>query len=193
MARGFNCPVCLNTTVEFPFRSCSGNHAMVKEFTLQGVQGPSLEAARQTASELAVLICELQTTSEFASANQLGASSGQIQALLAPCLHSLGYLSEQRSRQGLAEFRPDFEKTVGDVSILVEIERGKTTDNNMDMLDLWKAHIHPSAGHLVLVVPVWYQTSKHIKRTFHTVCRRMEPFFEPGFATNVKSLHIVGY
>ena len=35
----------------------------------------------------------------------------------------------------------------------MEVERGKTVLNNMDLLDVWKCHICESANYLFLIVP----------------------------------------
>jgi hypothetical protein len=149
--------------------------------------------AQAVAESIDDRISQVASSDEFMQANSLGASSSQVQALLTPTLENLGFESELRSKAVSAEFRPDFTKFVGGSAILAEIERGKTLDNNMDMLDMWKTHVHPVANHLILIVPVWYETSKFKRSTFMSVCRRMEPFFAPGNYSNVHSLHIVGY
>ena len=41
-----------------------------------------------------------------------------------------------------------------ETGIILEVERGKTTINNMDLLDFWKCHICVHAHYLILVVPV---------------------------------------
>ena len=149
------------------------------------------------AESTANLIChELQNawgSEAYGAATGHGVSSSKIQALLSPTLLAKGFQTEVPAKIGLAGFKADFGLITESDGILVEIERGKTTDNNMDMIDFWKCHIHPKAHHLILVVPVWYRTKKSLKRTFFNVQRRMQPLFEPGNETNVKSLHIVGY
>ena len=42
---------------------------------------------------------------------------------------------------------------VGSSGILLEVERGKTTINNMDFLDFWKCHLCEHAHYLFLLVP----------------------------------------
>lgn len=42
--------------------------------------------------------------------------------------------------------RPDYYLPVGDTGILLEVERGKTTINNMDFLDFRKLKCRPSKG-----------------------------------------------
>ena len=42
---------------------------------------------------------------------------------------------------------------IGESGIILEVERGKTTINNMDLLDFWKCHICSYAHGLYLLVP----------------------------------------
>jgi len=78
--------------------------------------------------------------------HRLGGKSQEIQAVLEADLEALGFNSE---RKGLFEdyvvsgLRPDFYRPVDDSGILVEVERGKTITNNMDLLDLWSATYVP--------------------------------------------------
>lgn len=48
--------------------------------------------------------------------------------------------------------RPDYYLPVSDTGILLEVERGKTTINNMDFLDFWKCHLYEAANYLFLMV-----------------------------------------
>ena len=193
MARQFRCPVCDGQSVVFPIRRCVNSHPSFKKFQLSDVNDPWAEEASRVAQEVDKALIRMSDLPDFHSANALGASSRHIQDLLTPSLLELGFVSERSSKSGLAEFRPDFTKTASKGGILVEIERGKTLDNNMDMLDLWKTHIHPEASHLILIVPVWYVTTNTVRSTFSSVCRRMQPFFFEENRTNVKTLHVIGY
>ncbi len=166
---------------------------MVRLFESPQANRYGIEAASEASAAIDNFISEIESSEEFLQANLLGASSSKVQELLTPTLRQLGFESERRAKSLSAEYRPDFTKYLDQTAILVEIERGKTLDNNMDMLDLWKTHVHPLANHLILIVPIWYQTSKSARSTFHSVCRRMEPFFVPGNFTNVHSLHVIGY
>jgi len=53
-----------------------------------------------------------------------------IGAELASCGYRVGYV-----------LRPDYFLKLDDTGILLEVERGKTTINNMDLLDFWKCHL----------------------------------------------------
>jgi hypothetical protein len=88
--------------------------------------------------------------------HQLHGTSQQIQEVLNDKLLQLGFHNEKRglfSNYPVASLRPDFYRKVGTSGILLEIERGKTITNNMDLLDLWKCHLCSTADFLFLVVP----------------------------------------
>ncbi len=154
---------------------------------------PTAEIAREVAVGISGILSDLEGGESYLAATSIGASSRLIQNFIEPFLMTRGFKPESRERVGLAEFRADFLLTVGAHSIVVEVERGKTTDNNMDMLDFWKAHIHGAESHLIIAVPVWYVVTNSVKPTFNSVCRRMSVFFAPANYTNVRSLHVVGY
>jgi hypothetical protein len=79
--------------------------------------------------------------------------------------------------------------------ILLEVERGKTTTNNMDLLDFWKCHLCEAANHLFLAVPRELKHNNLItaKREYSAVVNRLSAFFEPRNYTNVRSLAVFGY
>lgn len=130
---------------------------------------------------------------QYDLATSHGANSSQVEGLVSSSLVAQGFQRQVPARVGLAEFRADFGLISDNDGILVEIERGRTLDNNMDMIDFWKCHIHPTAHHLVLVVPIWYRTNRGVTQSFSRVCKRLHPMSEQGFETNVWSLCIVGY
>ena len=49
--------------------------------------------------------------------------------------------------------RPDYFRPIGSTGVILEVERGKTTINNMDLLDFWKCHICEHASYLFLMAP----------------------------------------
>ena len=86
----------------------------------------------------------------------LGASSAEIQKIVLMKATQLGFHSEKTglfSSYQVSALRPDYYCPVEDTGILLEVERGKTTTNNMDLLDFWKCHISHHASYLFLVVP----------------------------------------
>ena len=130
-------------------------------------------------------------------ANRPESSSHAVQDALLPAATALGFKSEVCGlfEGGIAGLRPDYYRPVGDSGILLEVERGKTTTNNMDLLDFWKCHICERAHYLFLFVPLELRHNPTMspKREFASVRRRLAPFFEPQNHTNVRGLALFGY
>ena len=131
------------------------------------------------------------------AANLPGLSSAQVQATFLPFAIDLGFTSEAKGLflEYKNQLRPDYYRSVEDSGILLEVERGKTTTNNMDLLDFWKCHLCTHAHYLFLMVP---QALKHNdtmtpKKEYNSVVKRLETFFLPGNETNVRAVHIFGY
>lgn len=130
-------------------------------------------------------------------ANMPGISSAEVQATFMPFATELGFTSEAKGLflEYENKLRPDYFRPVEGSGILLEVERGKTTTNNMDLLDFWKCHLCRHADYLFLMVP---QALKHNptmtpKREYKSVVKRLDTFFKPGNATNVRAVHIFGY
>ncbi len=109
----------------------------------------------------------------------------------------LGFKDEKRglfSEYKTSALRPDYFRKTKSSGIILEVERGKTLMNNMDLLDLWKCHICTEANSLFLMVP---QNLSHQKgssyKAFNKVCERMSTFYEKDNYTNVLALFIYGY
>ncbi|WP_143016131.1 hypothetical protein [Nocardioides szechwanensis] len=124
-------------------------------------------------------------------------SSSEVQASFLPYAEGLGFRSEAKGL--FLEYKnnlgPDYYRPIGSSGILLEVERGKTTTNNMDLLDFWKCHLCRSADYLFLMVP---QALKHNdamtpKKEYNAVVKRIETFFVEGNHTNVREVHIFGY
>ena len=133
--------------------------------------------------------------------NQPGVSSALVQATLLSQATALGFHSE---RQGLfADYttpglRPDYYRALPEhqTGIILEVERGKTTINNMDLLDLWKCHICAEAHHLFLLVPQVLQQNAdnpRVTRPYDYVRKRLPSFFTASTYTNVRSCWLFGY
>ena len=139
-----------------------------------------------------------ESEKKFKEANQPGNSSAKIQNVFLPKAQELNFESEKKNlfkdipTQNL---RPDYYKKIQSSGIIIEVERGKTVMNNMDLLDLWKCHLCNSANHLFLFVPTSLRQNNKSNSTncFRIVSNRMEPFFEKQNYTNVHSLWIFGY
>lgn len=130
-------------------------------------------------------------------ANMPGVSSAEVQATFLPFALELGFTSEAKGlfKEYANKLRPDYYRAVADSGILLEVERGKTTTNNMDLLDFWKCHLCTQADYLFLMVP---QALKHNhqmtpKKEYNSVVKRLDTFFYPGNETNVRAVHIFGY
>lgn len=132
------------------------------------------------------------------AANQPGQSSGEVQNCFGDAASRLGFRSEHRGlfasyQSGL---RPDYYLALGATGIILEVERGKTTANNMDILDFWKVHLCPSAHYLFLVVPKALKHNNDMRpvNQHAIVGRRLKNFFaEPRNYTNVRALFLFGY
>lgn len=134
----------------------------------------------------------------LAAANLPGMSSAMVQNSFARFSGDLGFVSEAKGLFATYEnkyLRPDFFLALETNGILMEVERGKTTTNNMDLLDLWKTHLCLHADYLFLMVP---QALKHNdamtpKKEYDAVRKRLGSFFLPGNEVNVRALHVFGY
>jgi hypothetical protein len=133
----------------------------------------------------------------IAAANQPGNSSALVQAVFLQEAAALGFRDESRGlfASYQSALRPDYYLPIGRTGIILEVERGKTTINNMDLLDFWKCHICEHADYLFLMVPAELRQNETMapRREFATVARRLESFFRPGNETNVRGLVLLGY
>lgn len=121
--------------------------------------------------------------------NNLGTNSKVIEDFLKEILEKQGYKYE--TKQNL--FRPDYIKFLNKGKILVEVERGKTINNNMDLLDFWKCHICCKIGCLILIVPEKVPRKNKSQLIYKTVIRRMRSFFIKENYCNVKAIAIIDY
>ncbi|MBD3767576.1 MAG: hypothetical protein IE928_06440 [Gammaproteobacteria bacterium] len=143
--------------------------------------------------------CTQESTSNaFKEANKPGASSSLVQNVILNKAKELGFQSEKKGLFGdipTSNLRPDYFLKIGRSGVIVEVERGKTIMNNMDILDMWKCHLCSHANHLFLFVPLElkHNTSARGYNPYNAVCNRMQPFFNLSNYTNVHSLWIFGY
>ena len=78
--------------------------------------------------------------------------------------------------------------------MLLEGGRGKTTTNNMDLLDFWKCHICEDAEYLFLLVPQERKSKNgKVMRHFKQVKNRLGTFFKPNNYVNVEAVFLFGY
>ena len=158
------------------------------------------DAARPYADALHAHLSLVETRDKILLANVPRSSSAVVQDAFLPFALEMGFTSEKKGlfdRYEPRNLRPDYYRPLPpDGGILLEVERGKTTRNNMDLLDLWKTHICDHADVLFLVVPRELRHNKEQVRPtneFASVCKRLGTFFEAGNETNVAALFVFGY
>lgn len=138
-----------------------------------------------------------ETLSRIVAANRPHGASQSVQGVCSPAAKALGFESEKTGlfSDSIPGLRPDYFLRMEGTGILLEVERGKTTTNNMDLLDFWKCHICGVAHYLFLLVPreLRHNDEMKPKREFQSVARRLAPFFEPDRYTNVRGLCLFGY
>lgn len=132
------------------------------------------------------------------AANAPGQSSALVQASFGLFAAELGFTNEAKGLFAAYEnraIRPDYYLGLDGTGILMEVERGKTTINNMDFLDFWKCHLCEHANYLFLMVPQELRQNPTMspRREYNTVAKRMASFFTPRNYTNVRGLHVFGY
>lgn len=158
----------------------------------------TFQRADEIAESLRTYLNKEPVLAQIAEANAPGRSSAAIQDVFLEHALNLGFRSEC---EGLFEnyktsgLRPDYFMPIEDTGILLEVERGKTTINNMDLLDFWKCHLCEKANFLFLLVPRELRQNPEMqpRREFNTVSKRMAAFFEPRNYTNVYGLWLFGY
>ena len=131
-------------------------------------------------------------------ANVPRSNSQEIQDVIREKTSELGFRDESKglfagySTRGL---KPDYYREVGCTGVILEVERGKTINNNMDFLDFWKCHICRVASFLILLVPVELRHNDRDRPTqaFRAASNRLESFFVTENYTNVWGLVLLGY
>jgi hypothetical protein len=142
-------------------------------------------------------LVEAEVAAQIVAANLPGASSSVVQNVFLKHARGIGFRDESKGlfADYLSALRPDYFMEIGETGIILEVERGKTTINNMDLLDFWKCHICTHADYLFLLVPEELRQNETMspRREFAAVRRRLATFFEPQNYTNVRGLVLFGY
>ncbi|WP_161625011.1 ankyrin repeat domain-containing protein [Paramagnetospirillum caucaseum] len=159
---------------------------------------PSYEEAYWVADGIVDHIAQPDIASKLVGANALGVASQVVQDILLPHLKDSGFSSEKTglfAAYDAKNLRPDYFKPCRNGGgMLVEVERGKTLANNMDLLDLWKCHICPDANYLIIIVPkIRKSENGNRQRVFERVVSRLTAFFQYGNEVNVDAAFIIGY
>ena len=149
--------------------------------------------AKNIANELIQHLNEIEIIDLVKISHVHNASSAEIQKIFLPKAEQLGFSSEKKGlfqNSTVTALRPDyFLKIDNKAGIIMEVERGKTLANNMDLLDIWKCHICSEANFLFLVVP----NIRKNRKVFIAVSKRMSTFYVNGNFTNVDAVFIFGY
>lgn len=165
----------------------------------QLVDSAEYQAVLHIADQLRDYLLVAEVAVQILEANQPGRSSGAVQNVFLEQARALGFRDESKGlfkEYSSSALRPDYFMPLGDTGIILEVERGKTTINNMDLLDFWKCHICAHADYLFLMVPLELrqnETTSAPRREFASVAKRLATFFEPRNHTNVRALCLFGY
>lgn len=132
-----------------------------------------------------------QHQGEVKEQNKMGFDSKKIQKMVESLCKELGYETESKKEYG----RPDFFKKLGPGKngIMIEVERGKTLNNNMDLLDFWKCHTNRDTNCLILIVPEKVPRKTRPQAIAKSVLNRIGAMFKDGNYTNVKAVAIISY
>jgi hypothetical protein len=171
----------------------------LKEFFQQHLEGSAeLLQVRRIARTLLAHLKQRDTQTRLTTANAPGYSSGLVEATFVDFARQLGFVDESVglfAGYSTSALRPDYFLGLGETGILLEVERGKTTINNMDLLDFWKCHLCEHAHYLFLMVPNQLRQNPTMapRREYVTVVKRLKSFFAPRNYTNVRGLFVFGY
>jgi hypothetical protein len=166
------------------------------ELMKEGIESnPSFRSAQAIATTLRDFLNRPEIEAEIRRKDVCGANSAEIQNVILPCTKKLGFEPEKKrlfARYECRSLRPDyFQREVG---ILLEVERGKTVMNNMDLLDIWKCHICEQARYLFLIIPKVRRNKKGgSAKQFHLTHNRMTSFFRKENYVNVDAVFLFGY
>ena len=153
----------------------------------------TFEAVKAKAKKLQAIMEDAKTCKAIQLVHKRNGTSTQIQAILHPGVLELGFKSEKTDLLPGLGSRPDFFMAIGDSGILMEVERGRTTENNMDLLDFWKCHLCKEADYLFLVVPKERQGKRGTTKPYERVLSRLAHFFATGNEVNVEAVFLFGY
>ena len=127
--------------------------------------------------------------------------SQDIEKIIARYAEKIGFTSNKKNLfkdYAVSNLRPDYFMPIGKTGILIEVERGQTSQNNNALKDLWKAHICKEADYLFIFVPmILKQDIKNPNQVggkpFNETVNRLSTFFDEDNYTNVRGLIIYGY
>ena len=141
----------------------------ISKFIKKKINKSELKEILKISNIIEEYLNQKEVNQRIQNSNVKGTDSQVIQKIIEEIAVPLGFKNE---KQGLFKkykdsgLRPDFYKKIGKNGILMEVERGKTTTNNMDLLDIYKCHICEEANHLFLFVPIEVGTQKTYIKVF---------------------------
>ena len=141
----------------------------VSKFIKKKINKSELKEIFKISNIIEEYLNEKEVNQRIQNSKVKGTDSLVIQKIIEEIAIPLGFKDE---KQGLFKkyndsgLRPYFYKKIGKNGILMEVERGKTTTNNMDLLDIYKCHICEEANHLFLFVPIEVGTQKTYIKVF---------------------------
>ena len=167
-------------------------HALLRKTELHSPK--AFVEVERVAGRFLDFLNQTQTQKRIAVVHKLGASSVEVQKAILPGATELGFTPEKKGlfrAYAVPALRPDYFLKVKDTGILLEVERGKTTTNNMDLLDFWKCHICEDAEYLFLLVPQARPSENgRVMRHFKQVHNRLregliKPSKSPSLSTSL--------
>jgi hypothetical protein len=171
-------------------------NAVIEVITKENIKSSlEFQNVQKIANELHSFLSQQVILDSIAVTHKIHAKSGQIQDIILPKAQELGFASEKKGLFEKYLLRPDYYKKLGEnKGIIMEVERGKSLTNNMDLLDVWKCHICEEANYLFLIVPQIRQTEKGSNtKIFNAVVKRLQSFFYKKNYINIDAIFIFGY
>ena len=165
----------------------------VSKFVKKKINKSELKEIFKISNIIEEYLNQKEVNKRIQNSNIKGTDSQVIQKIIEEIAVPLGFKDEKKGlfkKYKDSGLRPDFYNKIGKNGILMEVERGKTTTNNMDLLDIYKRHICEEANHLFLFVPI---EVSHTKNIYKNVCKKVENFFYEENYLNIDSAIIFGY
>ena len=152
-------------------------------------------------NKFAEFLSDPKVEKQIAELHVPGASSQKIERVITPFAEVLGFSSQANDlfqKYKVTKLRPDYYLKLSKTGIIIEVERGQTSQNNAALKDLWKVHICEEAHYLFLFVPMELKQNKSNPnkiggKPFNETVNRLSTFFEKENYTNVRGLAIFGY
>ena len=181
----------------------AGSNGKYKKTFVQKSYAESKEwnQVREISEKFTKFLSEPQTRKKITELHIPGAKSQRIEEIITPFAENLGFTSQAKGlfqKYKVSKLRPDYYLSLLSTGIIIEVERGQTSQNNAALKDLWKAHICEEAHYLLLFVPLELRQNKKDPnkingRPFDETVNRLSTFFVEENYTNVRGLVIFGY